>query len=261
VVVVDSSKIPYPKELPLNFSYYHKPDLTFADKVLFGLTMIKSDVVAMSADDDFLINSSLMKAAEMMFNDNSISLSFGSYIAFDESTNNNFSYLPMLNFQKKYFLSNKSKQKKIRHFMKNYDQVLWSMYRKDVIETAFNLIKKSKFKNDNFIEVCIASIAINNGKLNILKDIWGFREQSIDEHWGLRHDAISIADSGDIKKFIEYVSELSSKEYAKDAISTYIKYSFFRRIKVKVIKIIENFFSSKSKLKKRALKIKKYLSL
>lgn len=260
VIIIDSSEIPYREELPENFSYYHRPELTFADKVLFGLTKVNTDLLCMSADDDFLIESSLVNAEHAMCNDRNISLSFGSFISFDELTHKKLHYLPMLNIDKKFFsITSNNKRQKIRRFMKNYDQVLWSMYRKDTLKLAFDLIKSCKFKNDNFIEICVATTAIYIGDLNIVSDKWGFREQSIGEHWGLRHGAISNNDKSDINKFIEHASKMSNRDYATDAIYFYTKYSFFRKLKSKIINIFQNYFISKSKLNHLTLSVKDYL--
>ena len=259
VVIVDSSDLPCSADFPEQFDYYHEPGLAFAAKILFGLTKIEGNLVVLSPDDDFLVCSSLALAANTMQNDCSISLSFGPYMAFDELSKDNVRYLPMLNLNKKYYLSNKSKKRKLNRFMKNYDQVLWSMYRKDTIEMAFRSIEASEFKNDNFIEVCIAATALYVGNINIGANIWGFREQSIGEHWGLLHGAISNQDERDVEKFIDQISFLANREYASEAISLYIKYSLHRRVKSKLINLFQKYFMRKPKVAVWARSIKEHL--
>jgi glycosyltransferase domain-containing protein len=243
VIIVDSSRSSFIGDLPTKFNYYHRPDLQFADKILFGLTKSSTNLIALSADDDFLIKDALLKASDLMGNDVTISLSFGSFMSFNEQDSENITPLPMLHFNKQYYLSDKTKEQQIKHFMTNYDQILWSMYRKNTLEKAFRAIKESQFTNDNFIEICIATTAVYDGNLNIIKYDWGFREKALGEHWGARHQTISHSDKEDILKFVSAIATFSNKAYASVAINSYIKYSFVRKIKYKIHNMLLKLFN------------------
>ncbi len=48
-------------EIPKNITYYNNPKLKFSEKILFCLNKVKTPLVALSADDDFLEIESLIK--------------------------------------------------------------------------------------------------------------------------------------------------------------------------------------------------------
>jgi len=61
VIYCDSSLNPYIGLFKTNMKYVHVPGKQFAEKVLIALNCIRTDYVAMCADDDFILYSALYK--------------------------------------------------------------------------------------------------------------------------------------------------------------------------------------------------------
>lgn len=205
VVYCDSSPKKYEGELNNNVRYLHLPDKKFAEKILFALTEVKTDFVAMCADDDFVIIESLYEGVDFLMQNKNYKTTVGKYIGFNADFDGGF--YPI--YQKLPEDIDIGVDKNAEVFFKNYYQLLWSMYDKKVLAKAFKIINEAKFNNDNFIEMVIGACACFEGGIKFLKNIWGVREINAQEHWGTRHVPImsmEIAETnGDYHKFKELV--------------------------------------------------------
>jgi glycosyltransferase domain-containing protein len=205
VIYCDSSPEKYQGELYSNIKYLHLPNKKFAGKIIVALTKIKTDFVAMCADDDFILIDSLYKGFDFLSNNKNFKTTVGKYIGFNECFNCNF--FPI--YQELPEDIDLGFDKNGEVFFKNYYQILWSMYDKKVLEKAFQIINEAKFHNDNFIELTVGTCACYEGGIKFLSEIWGVREISTQEHWGTRHVPIlsmKIAEAnGDYQRFKELV--------------------------------------------------------
>lgn len=187
VIYCDSSVKQYTGLMGENMNYLHLPDKKFAEKILIALDYVKTDYVAMCADDDFILYSALYKGISVLEKENSFKTIVGKYIAFHEEFDGKFykitKSLPIdINL-------NASDNAKL--FFSNYHQILWAMYQKNILATSFDIIDKANFTNDNFIELVIGSIVCYTGGIKYLNEVWGVRELSNNEHWGDRHRSIA----------------------------------------------------------------------
>lgn len=233
LIIVDSSAVSYAGIVPLGVEYSHVPHLNFSEKILFAASLCDSNLIALCADDDFLLKAALDEASADMKLDSSISISFGSFVRFDEGERA-FKLVPLQNYCREIYKRVEDKTVLISRFMARYDQVLWSMYRKATLIKIFEVIDSAEYSNDNFIEITIAAIAVSDGKLNILSGVWGARELSAGEHWGGRHEAITLNDTLDIQKFVSYVSDVSSIAYAEKSVAAYISSNFVRKLRRRI---------------------------
>lgn len=187
VIYCDSSEEEYIDYLAPNMEYLHLPGRQFAEKILIALEKIKTDFVALCADDDFIIIDSLYKANDFLMNENVFKTVLGKNIFFHENFDGWFysdgSSLP----EDVYYnpLENAS------IFFKNYRQILWGIYSKDILRRSFEIIKDAKFNNDNFIELTLGAISSFYGGIKFLNVIWSVRELSLKEHWGDRYESIT----------------------------------------------------------------------
>lgn len=187
VVIVDSTENPISNEFPANITYYHVPGTKFAQKILFALENIDTELVALCADDDFLIVESLIKGVRIMNSDNSIAVVKGDIWGFEANCKGNF-FKVGLSVQN---TLNPDGLSRVRDFLKNYSQILWCLYRKDYLFKSFEIINKSNLQNDNFIELILSTYLLYKGGLRKIKGIWLLREISSSNHWGKRHKNLS----------------------------------------------------------------------
>ena len=222
VIFCDSSLEKYKDDLFSNIKYLHLPNKTFAEKIIVALTEIKTDFVAMCADDDFILIDSLYKGFDFLSSNKNFKTTVGKYIGFNECFNCNF--FPI--YQELPEDIDLGFDKNGEVFFKNYYQILWSMYDKKVLEKAFQIIKEAKFHNDNFIELTIGTCACYEGGIKFLNEIWGVREISTKEHWGNRHAPIMSMEiakiNGDYQKFKELVDHKTFVGCADMVMNSYL---------------------------------------
>lgn len=254
VFYCDSSEIAYDDTLSPNIRYLHLPGKKFAEKILIALHSINTDLVALCADDDFILIDSLYKGADFLSKNNDFSTIIGKYFGFKEEFDGIYAKNPNsfrdINF---------SAEENARVFFTNYYQILWAMYRKNTLETAFTIIKQAKFSNDNFIELIIGAVVCYSGGIRFLNDIWGIREISASDHWGKRHLSISEMDIINREKdFIPIRTQLdqyTSDGYSDLVLNSYLHFTRKKDVTIRTMlkKIIpRQFLTSISKLKHKA---------
>lgn len=219
VIVVDSTEDKFDLDFPKNFKYIHSPKKKFAEKIILASNVVEDDFIALCPDDDFLLPEALICAYAKMFLYPNVSISFGRYVGFKEGICNAFYSISPV-FKKP--IEKGDRYCRLNSFMKNYHQILWSLYRKDVLMDAFRAIEKAEYQNDNFIEITISAIAIYKGDINFVSGVWGARELSEADHWGARHEAISYSNTEDARAFVETVGKLTSHDFAKLALESYL---------------------------------------
>lgn len=222
VIYCDSSSVKYEGELYPNVNYLHLPGENFAKKVLVALSGIKTNFVALCADDDFIIIDSLYKGLLFLEENKNYKTVVGKYISFKDKFDGD--YYPL--YQELPEDVNFDTKKNAKVFFSNYYQILWAMYNKDVLIKAFEIINEANFHNDNFIELVIGTCVCQAGGIKFLKDIWGVREISTIEHWGSKHAPIvsmKIAKMhGDYLKFSQLIDSDKTTRYAELVMHNYL---------------------------------------
>lgn len=245
IIYCDSTETKYKGKIPKNITYYNNPKLKFSEKILFCLNKVKTPLVALSADDDFLEIESLIKGSEFL-NNNLDYVSFtGEFLFFLKPFDNLF-----YKNKKKSFESIVSKYpfERASIFFDNYFQILWGLYRLDILKKSFEVINAEKPENDNFIELILGSILCFHGKIHYSNDIWGFREVNLKNTWGLRHKPINfinfIFDSklkSQVKLFENYIDKYSSKGFGRTIIKSYLNLNFIKQA-YSILKRIFSYF-------------------
>ncbi len=220
--------------LPSNIQYYHLPGLKFYQKALYAINKINTKFVGFCADDDFLIPTTIKKAEDYL-EDNLVASVVGRYLAFDEGK---LDFYKIQSYNEFPAIS-VSDTENVINYMSRYHQILWAVYRIDLIKNAYQMIEKLHFSNDNFIEISIASIMSSNGGIKVLDDVMGVREITISDHWGKRHKSIGLSYqdrdkevSVDIEKLINESKSYIPKDLIEVSINTYLKANNGRRFSV-----------------------------
>ena len=179
VVIVDSGKIPYEPEVNDFVKYFHKPELNFKQKVIFGAEILTTDYIFLSADDDFPLIGRIEEVLNRV--ETKFSLLVGPVGLFNESFDGNYLIQGDKLGAGVYTEHNVSK------FLGNYSQVLWGLYNRLSIIRVFRVIDEYAFENDNFIELVIAPFMASESSLIKVSDVLYVREITTEEHWGSRH--------------------------------------------------------------------------
>lgn len=175
-----------------NINYLWCPDKTFNTKILHVLNTTHADFYATSPDDDFLKEETLMGCYEAMKADRSYSMAVGRQAFFKEKfedgiiTSNNYANgLAGLKFGK-----NKTFNSFL--FWSHYQNVLWTLFRKDIINKSFTELLEKKYDSQNFIEMTVGMNALAGGAIFVSDGIMNVREVITGEHWGSIEKIISV---------------------------------------------------------------------
>jgi len=229
IIYCDSTEIKYEKEIPKNIAYYNNPKLKFSEKILFCLNKVKTPLVALCADDDFLEIDSLINGSTFLNNNLDYVSVTGQFLFFLKP----YDYLFYRN-KKKSFKSIVSNYpfERATLFFENYFQILWGLYRLDILKKSFEVIKANKPENDNFIELTLGSMLCFHGKIHYSSNVWGYREINLKNSWGSRHKPINfmnfIFDSklkSQVKLFENYIDKYSSKGFGGIIIKSYLNFT------------------------------------
>jgi glycosyltransferase domain-containing protein len=224
VIYCDSSEKSYPGMIYPNMEYLHLPNTNFAEKILIALDKANTNIIALCADDDFIIIDSLYQGYDILANSESIKTILGKNLAFFENFNGYFysgktSFLNEINF---------GAEKNIAAFFSNYQQILWGMYYKQILIDSFKIIKKAQFTNDNFIELTIGAVACYFGGLKFIEGIWSVRELNTNQHWADRHKSLYYyyydkQIKEDFSKYKNLLDKLTKTGIAELVMKNYLK--------------------------------------
>jgi len=188
IIYVDSSNNPYQGELCNNMQYIH-----------------------------------CNKGIRALEDDDKLAASVGFYAGFYKCFDGNFFQLGKVG---QWPNVSSASADNIENFLSDYRQILWALYRREAIETAYQIICEAEFSNDNFIELVIAALCAYNG-IAFIDDFWGVREVSPDDHWGSRHTALTLligseALDNDFSKYYQYLEPIIGRSNAVLAVNSYL---------------------------------------
>ncbi|MCM1719080.1 TIGR00180 family glycosyltransferase [Bacteroides ovatus] len=175
-----------------NIHYFWCPDKSFYQKILCVLDNTTAAFYALSPDDDFMKKETLIECYNKMRNDSTFSMGVGRQCFFYESFENQqfrthvfANGLIGLNLQG-------SKLFNAIKFWSNYQNILWSLFRREMLKDAFQTLDKLHYNSQNFIEFTLGSKANQYGVIYVSKKYLNYRESIQAEHWGAKEDIISI---------------------------------------------------------------------
>lgn len=194
VYICDSTPEEYKPvtEYPSNIHYVWCPDKGFYQKVLHVLENTEAKFYNLTPDDDFLDLNTIQECCKRMNTNSDISLSIGKQVMFNKPYDGRFYSRKSANLMQGLLL-NENRKRNASLFGEHYQNVLWSMYRNDVIQSAFKKLTSINPENGNFIELTLVMEACVSGVIEISKAPLNYREHSDEEHWGKQVDCISAA--------------------------------------------------------------------
>lgn len=243
VYICDSSSEKADVESSGNIVYRWVPQSNFYGKVLDVLNETSAEFYALSPDDDFLKQETLMECYEALNKNNDFYAGLGRQVLFSEHFDGSFwspDYLNGLsNIGKSSF---HSKEEYVKYFESNYQNILWSLFRREVIKKAFECLSECNFSNGNFIEIILGIETLRKGSVYVSKNGLNFREIVSSNHWGSTTLSISRINirknaqmSEDFAKFLNYFddggfAELCLNCYLGLDEKTYVKADLITRI-------------------------------
>lgn len=216
VYICDSSKAKGDAKSNGNIIYRWVPQSNFYGKVLDVLNETSADFYALSPDDDFLKQETLMECYGEIKKNPNLSMGTGKQIFFDEPFNGSLYLRPGANNLSGYRrMDGETDEDYMKRFWGHYQNILWSLFKKEVIKNAFTTLSLCNFKNGNFVEIILGIESLREGDVYVSANGLNYREVSKNEHWG---SSIPSVTRENITKYssIQNDIELFQKYYESD---------------------------------------------
>ena len=185
VYICDSSKEKADVENVGNVIYRWVPQSSFYEKILDVLNETAAEYYALSPDDDFIKISTLLECLSALEEDEQYAAGIGRQLKFMKPFDGSFVCLEssngLANIMKECFLSENDY---VKYVAENYQNILWSLYRRSVILKSFQILDRCSFLNGNFIEIILCIETLKAGKFYLSNKGFNYRENATQEHWG-----------------------------------------------------------------------------
>ena len=215
VYICDSSKQKANVETLENISYRWVPQSNFYGKVLDVINETSAGYYALSPDDDFLKEETLIECFDNLNRNKGFSLGIGRQVFFKKGLNEGFysgdrsnRLLAILNTD---FLD---KEHYVDFFWHHYQNILWSLFRREELLAAFTSLNRNKYGNGNFIEITLGIECLRSGCVYVYQNGLNYREVIEGEHWGNTTLPITRANikkdkalKKDVNSFIDYYKQ------------------------------------------------------
>lgn len=168
-----------------NIIYRWVPKLYFYEKILAVIDETKANYYALSPDDDFLKESTLMECYDILCKNDTYSFGIGKQIFFDEPFVGVFYTSPGTNNLAEFkSREGETRANYLQRFWSNYQNILWSIYKREAIKNAFTTLSTCNLKNGNFVELILGIESLRIGDVYVSHDGFNFREEAKVAHWG-----------------------------------------------------------------------------
>jgi glycosyltransferase domain-containing protein len=227
VYICDSSKEKADIEFPDNMVYRWVPQSNFFDKIYDAINETSAAFYALSPDDDYLKMSTLLECLKAMEKNEQYVAGIGKQLLYKEEFDGLFTYYKhmnrMANIMNEKF---QNKEEYVRYVAENYQNVLWSLYRREVVWNAFHFLSSCSISNGNFPEVMLTIETLKAGQFYLSESGFNYREDANHYHWGaveyhVSYDGLKKSDilRRDMGKFKE---EYKNDKIANLFIKTYM---------------------------------------
>lgn len=246
VYICDSTEEAYTGKFPKNITYLHKPGLSFVKKMAATLLLVETPVVAVCADDDFVLQETINGIVEKIVK-SGYSMGVGRYFGFNIPYSG---FFPLYGRSRFPNVSSENREKRIKSFLGKYHMSLWAVYDTAVLKKAYNILLQANVKNDNFIELVIASIAASEGKIYFTNKTLGVRECQNKNRisWGrLQPNIRTYALQEEFKVDMENLNRAVGDNSIRLGINAYIQAGGNKkRLSEMVVKRLQNIFPVKN---------------
>ncbi len=185
VFICDSSNERAVVKTSENIIYRWVPESTFYQKILDVINETSVRFYALSPDDDFLKEETLIECYKILKSDDEYSMATGGQVFFKEGFENGF-YIE--NWANKLRginnISFDSQINYVKYFEAHYQNIHWSVFRENVIKTAFQILSQCNYNNGRFVELTLSIEGLREGRVYVSSNGLNYREIMTGEHWG-----------------------------------------------------------------------------
>jgi len=216
IIICDSSIKPSSKIIPREITYFHLPEYSFASKLLYAIERVSSPYSCYSADDDFLVESSLINAVDFIEQNSDYVAVTGHFIHFILKDNQEILVNPLYEE-----LSTKNREyqdarERVINSLNSSIPLIYGLFRADILKISIRAAAQtSKITN---VEIACNIVPMIFGKSKSLPAFWMARDAK-------RYTCYNISGNNnnsvinDYSKYLSTDDGLKFKEIIVDLIS------------------------------------------
>ena len=174
IIIADSTDTAYPEDLLYpNMRYLHYPKLSFQDKMKNVLEHVKTPMVLLCADDDFIVKSSIDRCVDFLNQNQDYASVQGHYIFFNNSNPISIhpGYLAIIGMD---INADRAGERVIQQ-MEPYMHHYYSLQRTNVLKDFYQNISPL-IKNPPFHEWAHVIVSVIAGKHKVVPILYGVRD-------------------------------------------------------------------------------------
>lgn len=223
-----------------NIHYLWDPKKGFFEELLDVVEKTNYSYYLLAPDDDFIRYETLINCYNKLCEYPDLAIGTGRQLFFLEQFDHNFIYYDYHNLINDSSVSIVTR-KNAQFFEKNYQNIHWSLFRRDCLLDALGILDTAGFNYACFAEFIFGIEGIRHGGIYFDEGYFNYREESNKPHWGSVAPSISwknvITDKrlrSDIKKLKEFYND--DYIFVKQCLLSYLNAPFdiFKRIMLKI---------------------------
>ena len=220
--------------------YQWNPQKGFFEELLDVVNETEAPYYLLAPDDDFIKYETLRSCFDKMQNDNRIALGSGRQLFFREAFDGHFIYFDYHNKMSDSSV-NFINMDNACFFERNYQNIHWSLFRRDCLVDALSILDKTQFYYACFAEFVFGVEGIRHGGIYFDDGFFNYREESLTPHWGSVAPSITWKNVLRDKKLRSDIKKLNSiygenYHFVKKCLISYMNAQFdlLKRIKFKI---------------------------
>lgn len=212
----------------------------FFEELLDVVKFTNASYYLLAPDDDFIKYETLLSCYDRMKSSPDLAMGSGRQMFFSEKFDGSFIYYDYHNkiSESSITIVNKGNAS---IFERNYQNIHWSIFKRDCLIDALSILDKSRFKYACFAEFIFAIEGIRHGGIYFDNGFFNYREESSMPHWGNVAPSISwknLLFSKDLREDIKKLRKVYGDEYGfvRKCLISYMNAQFdlVNRLKLKI---------------------------
>lgn len=251
IIICDSSETPLEWDQNMNslVTYFHRPGVSFTEKILLGLQAAGTPWTAVTADDDFILWDALAHGAAFLKKHPSYVFFSGRYLSLRPGPEPT---LQPLYESYDYMTSYHSAGPAVRaaRYFRNYYITLWGLFRVPALQKAYESLFRANPGNQNYYEIIAGASLLFQGPVKVTPQLWGVREGNAAGTWGSRFQRLSEslrteAGKNEAAGIAEIMDSITAPGYFMKCLEHYLKGrapSVISRLKLKLNRLMIKLF-------------------
>ncbi|TRZ49920.1 TIGR00180 family glycosyltransferase, partial [bacterium] len=174
IIICDSSLKPSLNKISKEITYFHLPGYSFAAKLLYVIERVSSPYACLSADDDFLVESSLIQAADFLRQNSDHIAVTGYYIHFILQDNQEIVFNPLYEGLSTKHREHQDARERVVNSLNSSVPLILGLFRTEILKNSIRAAAPTtKISN---VEIACNIVPMIYGKSKKLPVFWMARD-------------------------------------------------------------------------------------